>query len=126
MLPPDLESREKGYEIIHQVLRARSELSADENDRMKEIARLFGLEGGAGQKPPARNWKETTGQSLLSHGRGSGHASLRQTIFNALVGRDRAEVLLGAYSLKTFEDVVTQFCENDGRALPFKRARQDT
>jgi hypothetical protein len=50
MLPPDLESREKGYEIVHQVLRARSELSADENDRMKEIARLFGVEGGAGKK----------------------------------------------------------------------------
>ncbi|MGB7278177.1 MAG: DUF3141 domain-containing protein [Pseudolabrys sp.] len=62
MLPPDLESREKGYEIIHQVLRARSELSADENDRMKEIARLFGLDGGAakshlreiGKKPQAK------------------------------------------------------------------------
>ena len=50
MLPPDLESREKGYEIIHQVLRARSELSAEDNERMKEIARLFGVDGGAGKK----------------------------------------------------------------------------
>jgi hypothetical protein len=62
MLPPDLESREKGYEIIHQVLRARSELTADENERMKEVARLFGLDGGAakshlrevGKKPQAK------------------------------------------------------------------------
>ena len=62
MLPPDLESREKGYEMIHQVLRARGELSAEENDRMKEIARLFGLDGGAakshlreiGKKPQAK------------------------------------------------------------------------
>ena len=47
MLPPDLESREKAYDLIHQVLRARGELSADDNDRMKEIARLFGIEGTA-------------------------------------------------------------------------------
>ena len=62
MLPPDLESREKGYEIIHQVLRARGELSTDESDRMKEVALLFGLDGSAakghlrevGKKPQAK------------------------------------------------------------------------
>jgi hypothetical protein len=62
MLPPDTESREKAYELIHQVLRARGELSADDSDRMKEVARLFGLEGGAakshlreiGKKPQAK------------------------------------------------------------------------
>jgi len=47
MLPPDLESREKGYALIKQLLLARGELSAEGNDRMKEIAGLFGLEGGA-------------------------------------------------------------------------------
>jgi pimeloyl-ACP methyl ester carboxylesterase len=47
MLPSDLESREKAYDLIHQVLRARGELSAEDNARMKEIAQLFGLEGGA-------------------------------------------------------------------------------
>ena len=46
MLPPDLESREKAYALIRQLLLARGELSAEDNDRMKEIARLFGLEGG--------------------------------------------------------------------------------
>jgi Protein of unknown function (DUF3141) len=62
MLPPDLESREKAYELIHQVLRARGELSADDSNRMKEIARLFGLESGTakshlreiGKKPQAK------------------------------------------------------------------------
>lgn len=62
MLPPDLESREKAYELIHQVLRARGELSAEDHDRMKEVARLFGLDGGAakghlrevGKKPQAK------------------------------------------------------------------------
>jgi len=47
MLPADLESREKAYTLIQQLLRARGELSAEDNERMKEIARLFGLEGAA-------------------------------------------------------------------------------
>ena len=50
MLPPDTESREKALELIHQVLRARGELSAEDNERLKEIARLFGVESGAGKK----------------------------------------------------------------------------
>ena len=62
MIPPDLENREKAYELIQQVLRARGELSADDGDRMKEIARLFGLEAGTakshlreiGKKPQAK------------------------------------------------------------------------
>jgi len=62
MLPPDLESREKAYELIQQVMHARGELSADDSDRMKEIARLFGLEAGTakshlreiGKKPQAK------------------------------------------------------------------------
>src|SRR6185369_15370067 len=36
--------------LIHQVLRARGELSAEDNERLKEIARLFGVESGAGKK----------------------------------------------------------------------------
>ncbi|HTM74537.1 MAG TPA: DUF3141 domain-containing protein [Pseudolabrys sp.] len=47
MLPPDLESRQKAYDLILQVLRARGELSAEDNNRIKEIGRLFGVEGGA-------------------------------------------------------------------------------
>jgi hypothetical protein len=62
MLPPDIESREKAFQLIQQILRARGELSAEDNERMEEIARLFGLEGGAakghlrevGKKPQAK------------------------------------------------------------------------
>jgi len=62
LLPPDLESREKAYELIQQVLRARGDLSAEDSDRMKEIARLFGVEGATaknhlreiGKKPQAK------------------------------------------------------------------------
>ena len=46
MLPPEMEAREKGYDLIKQVMSARGELSADDNKRMSEVARLFGLEGG--------------------------------------------------------------------------------
>ena len=44
MLPSDPESREEALELIHQVLRARGELSAEDNERLKEIARLFGVD----------------------------------------------------------------------------------
>jgi uncharacterized protein DUF3141 len=62
MLPPETESREKAFELIQQVLRARGDLSAEDNNRMKDIARLFGLEGGTakghlhevGKKPQAK------------------------------------------------------------------------
>jgi hypothetical protein len=62
MLPADLESREKAYELIQQLMLARGELSSDDSDRMKEIVRLFGLDGGAakshlreiGKKPQAK------------------------------------------------------------------------
>ena len=49
MLPPDPKAR-KSVELIHQVLRARGELTAEDNERLKEIARLFGVESGAGKK----------------------------------------------------------------------------
>jgi len=50
MLPPDTESREKALELIQQVLRARGELSAEDTERLKEITRLFGIDGGAAKK----------------------------------------------------------------------------
>src|SRR5262245_61956727 len=49
MLPPDLESREKAYALIKQLLLARGGLSAEDNERMKEIAGLFGLDGDKGK-----------------------------------------------------------------------------
>ncbi len=62
MLPADKESREKAYELIHQILRARGELSEQDHSRLKEIARLFDVEAiGAkghlreiGKKPQAK------------------------------------------------------------------------
>jgi hypothetical protein len=53
MLPPDMETREKGYNLIKQVLSARGELSAEDKKRIGEVARLFGLEAG-GTRPHLR------------------------------------------------------------------------
>jgi hypothetical protein len=41
---------------------------------------------------------------------------LRQTIFDASVGRDRAEVLFGADRFEIFAHVIKQLCESDGDA----------
>jgi pimeloyl-ACP methyl ester carboxylesterase len=53
MLPPDMETREKGYNLIKQILSARGELSAEDKKRLGEVARLFGLEAG-GTRPHLR------------------------------------------------------------------------
>jgi pimeloyl-ACP methyl ester carboxylesterase len=53
MLPPDMETREKGYGLIKQILSARGELSAEDKRRIGEVARLFGLEAG-GTRPHLR------------------------------------------------------------------------
>jgi hypothetical protein len=50
MLPDDVDSRKKALALIQQLLRARGELSAEDNDRLKEIARLFGIEDGVSKK----------------------------------------------------------------------------
>ena len=62
MLPTDLASRQKAYELIQQLLLARGNLSSEDNARLKEIGRLFGLDGGTtkthlrevGKKPQAK------------------------------------------------------------------------
>jgi len=46
MLPPEAEAREKAYALITEVLSARGEPSAEDNKRLIEIARLFGVDGG--------------------------------------------------------------------------------
>jgi hypothetical protein len=53
MLPPDAETRHKAFELIRQVRGARGEWSADEEARMHEVARLFGVDdtGRAGTVP---------------------------------------------------------------------------
>jgi len=43
MLPPDTETREKAYDLIKQVMIARGDLSAEDQKRMSELAKLFGL-----------------------------------------------------------------------------------
>ena len=62
----------------------------------------------------------------MKRGRGSDHPLLLQAFLNGKTGGDRAEILLGAYSLKALEDVITQLCESDGDALPFELPRQHT
>jgi hypothetical protein len=53
MLPPDAETRRKAFELIKQVRGASGEWSADEEARMHEVARLFGVDdtGRAGTVP---------------------------------------------------------------------------
>ncbi len=47
MLPADSETRQKAIDLIGQVLRARGELSAEDQSRLSEIARLLGVEESA-------------------------------------------------------------------------------
>ncbi|MFY9684661.1 MAG: DUF3141 domain-containing protein [Pseudolabrys sp.] len=62
MLPTDSASRQKAYELIQQLLLARGDLSSEDNARLKDIGRLFGLDGGTtkthlrevGKKPQAK------------------------------------------------------------------------
>ena len=51
MLPPDAETRRKALDLIRDVLRARGELSVEENTRMDAVARLFGVEPGSAPAP---------------------------------------------------------------------------
>ncbi len=53
MLPPEMGAREKGYDLIKLLLSARGELSAEDKNRLSEVARLFGLEAG-GTRPQLR------------------------------------------------------------------------
>jgi hypothetical protein len=43
MLPADRETRVKAFDIVRQVLGARGEFSAEDQRRLKEVSRLFGL-----------------------------------------------------------------------------------
>jgi hypothetical protein len=51
MLPPDAETRRKAFDLIRDVLRARGELSVEDNKRMDAVARLFGVEPGSAPVP---------------------------------------------------------------------------
>ena len=47
MLPSDVETREKAYGVIRQIMSVRGELSAEGKKRMGELALLFGVGGNA-------------------------------------------------------------------------------
>jgi pimeloyl-ACP methyl ester carboxylesterase len=44
MLPADIETRRKAFELIRQIMTARGELSAGDKERMQRVARAFGLD----------------------------------------------------------------------------------
>jgi hypothetical protein len=52
MLPADADTRRKAFDLIKQVLSARGELSAEQEERLQRIASAFGLEEAS---PVARN-----------------------------------------------------------------------
>ena len=48
MLPPDAQTRVAAFELVKQALGARGEFSADDRQRMNEVAQLFGVDAGSG------------------------------------------------------------------------------
>src|SRR5262249_26566031 len=44
MLPADIDTRRKAFDLIRQIMTARGELSAEDNARMQRVARAFGLD----------------------------------------------------------------------------------
>jgi hypothetical protein len=49
LLPPDAESRSEAFDAVKQVMEARGETSAEDEKRLSEIGRLYGIgeEGAA-------------------------------------------------------------------------------
>ncbi len=47
LLPADSESRRKAFDLIQEVIGARGRMSAEDQSRMQEIAKLFGVEDSA-------------------------------------------------------------------------------
>jgi hypothetical protein len=48
MLPPDAQTRAAAFELVKQALGARGEFSAEDRQRMNEVAQLFGVDAGSG------------------------------------------------------------------------------
>jgi hypothetical protein len=57
MLPADAETRAKAFDLIRQVLSASGALSADDNARLAQVGRLFGV-GDGGVATPFRHVRE--------------------------------------------------------------------
>ena len=51
MLPPDPETRRTAFGLIRQVLAARGEMSAQDQSRLSEVERLFGLDEDTSRIP---------------------------------------------------------------------------
>jgi pimeloyl-ACP methyl ester carboxylesterase len=66
MLPDDLATRQKAYDLIKQIMSARAKLSAEDKERMDEIAQLFGLDNKNGTQDNARHVSNK--QRAKSHG----------------------------------------------------------
>ena len=47
MLPPDAQTRAAAFELVKQALGARGEFSAEDRQRMNEVAQLFGVDAGS-------------------------------------------------------------------------------
>ena len=64
MLPPEPEIRQKSLELINQVLTARGELSADDQERLQRVRRLFGKEDRLTVvRKPSPSSRETTSKA---------------------------------------------------------------
>ena len=63
MLPADSEKRQEAFDLIRQVLAARGEASPEDERRLGEVARLFGVTEGGGAVPiPFRRRKGRRGR----------------------------------------------------------------
>jgi hypothetical protein len=57
MLPADADTRAKAFDLIRQVLSATGPLSAEDNARLAQVGRLFGV-GDGGVATPFRQTRE--------------------------------------------------------------------
>jgi hypothetical protein len=51
LVPPDTDTRRKILTFIREVLSSRGPLTAEEEDRMRQVAQLFGLDDQAAGEP---------------------------------------------------------------------------
>ena len=66
MLPADAGKRQKAFELITQVLGARGEYSAEDNERIQRVGQLFGVDAQPdAERPPLRR-KRGHGTAVLN------------------------------------------------------------
>ena len=64
MLPADAKLRQEAFELINRVLEARGELSADDQERLQRVKRLFTDDAGTNRTPFRQNRKELQAKAL--------------------------------------------------------------